>query len=122
MSLTGEDNIAIGASEYKRYCSMPLLTDLAVRMRIDPLALEIGLRELVKVVHESVMSHVFTDEKVKAYMHSVRCVNLVSVMISSVLNWVVQKELRGLTSDIRLLGGISEPVWMMMDFKNKFKC
>ena len=37
--------------------------------------------------------------QVKAYRNSVLYVNLVSVVDCSVLNWVEQKELRGLVSD-----------------------
>ena len=49
-------------------------------------------------------------------------VNLVSVVDCSVLNWVEQKELRGLASDDRLFGRILEPGWILMDFNNSFKC
>ena len=38
------------------------------------------------------------------------------------LNWVEQKELRGLASDDRLFGKIADPGWMLMDFNNNFKC
>ena len=38
------------------------------------------------------------------------------------LNWVEQKELRGLASDDRILERIAEPGWMLMDFNNNFKC
>ena len=67
------------------------------------------------------MSHAFTDVQVKAYKNSVLYVNLVSVVVSSVLNWVGQKELRGLASDDRLFGRIAESGWMLMDFNNNFK-
>ena len=98
-SITGEDKVATGASECKQYCDMPLLTYLTVMMRIDPLAL----------VYGPVMSYVFLDVQVKAYRNSVLYVNLVSVVDCSVLNWVEQKELRGLASDDRLFGKIAEP-------------
>ena len=101
---------------------MPLLTDLAVMMRIDPLALIHGLREFVTVVYGPVMSFAFPDVQVKAYRNSVLHVNLVSVVNCSVLNWVEQKELIGLASDDRLFGRIAEPVWVLMDFNNNFKC
>ena len=94
-SITGEDKVATGASECKQYCVMPLLTDLAVMMRIDPLALVHGLRKIVTVVYGPVMSFVLPDVQVKAYRNSVLYVNLVSVVDCSVLNWVEQKELRG---------------------------
>ena len=38
------------------------------------------------------------------------------------LNWVEQKELRGLASDDRLVGRIAEPGWVLMDFNHQFKC
>ena len=120
-SVTGEDKVATDASECKQYCGMPLLTDLAVMMRIDPLALIHGLREFVTVVYGPVMSFVFPDVQVKAYRNSVLYVNLVSVVDCSVLNWVEQRELRGLASDDRLFGRIAEPGWVLMDFNNHFK-
>ena len=121
-SITEEDKVATGASECKQYCGMPLLTDLAVMMRIDPLALVHGLRKFVTVVYGPAMSYVFPDVQVKAYRNSVLYVNLVSVVDCSVLNWVEQKELRRLASDDRLFGRIAEPGWMLMDFNNNFKC
>ena len=121
-SFTGEDNVATGASECKQCCGMPLLTDLAVMMLIDPLALVHGLKEFVTEVYGPVMSFVFPDVQVKAYRNSVLYVNLVSVVDCSVLNWVEQKELRGLASNDRLFGRIAEPGWMLMDFNNNFKC
>ena len=70
-SVTGEDKMATDAGECKQYCGMPLLTDLAVMMRIDPLALIHGLREFVRVVYGSVMSFAFPDVQIKAYSNSV---------------------------------------------------
>ena len=121
-SVTGEDKVATDAGECKQYCGMPLLTDLAVMMRIDPLALIHGLREFVTVVYRPVMSFAFPDVQVKAYRNSVLYVNLVSVVDCSVLSWVEQKELRGLASNDRLFGRIAEPGWVLMDFNNNFKC
>ena len=43
-SVTGEDKVATGISECKQHSGMPLPTDLAVMMRIDPLALVFRLR------------------------------------------------------------------------------
>ena len=121
-SVTGEDKVATGASECKQYCGMPLLTDLALIVRIDPLALVHGLREFVTVVYGPVVSFVFPVVQVKAFRNSVLYVNFVSVVDCSVLNWVEQKELRRLASDDRLFGRIAEPGWMLMEFNNSFKC
>ena len=37
------------------------------------------------------------------------------------LNWVEQKELRGLASDDRLFLRLAESGWVLMDFNNNFK-
>ena len=47
---------------------------------------------------------------------------LVSIVDCFVLNWVEDKELRGLASGDRLFGRIVEPGWMLMDFNNNFNC
>ena len=76
---------------------------------------------VVTVVYGPVMSFAFPDVRVKAYRNSVLYVNLVSVVDCSVLNWVEQKELKGLASDDRLFGRIAEPGWVLLDFNNNFK-
>ena len=121
-SVTGEDKVATGVSECKQYCGMPLLTELAVMMGIDPLALVHGLREFITVMYGPVMSYWFPDVLKKACRNSVLFVNLVSVVDWSVLIWVEHKELRGLASDDRLFGRIAEPGSMLIDFNNNFKC
>ena len=65
-SVTGEVKVATGAGECRQNCGMPLLTDLVVVMRIDPLALVHGLREFVTVVYGPLMSIVFPDVQVSA--------------------------------------------------------
>ena len=75
---------------------MPLLTDLALMMRIDQLALIFGLREFVTVVYGPTVVQVFPDIRVEAYRHSVMYVNIVSV--------------------------VDCPGWVLMDLKNSFKC
>ena len=107
--------MATDAGECKPYCGI-------VMMRIDPLTLIHRSREFVTVVYGPVMSFVFPDVQVKAYRNSVLYVNLVSVVECSVLNWVEQKELRGLARNDRLFGRIAEPGWVLMDFSNHFKC
>ena len=85
---------------------MPLLTEVALMMQIDPLALIFGMREFVFMVYMSIVGHVFPDIQVEAYRHSVLFINIVSVVDCSVLNWVEQRELRRLASDDRLFGKI----------------
>ena len=116
-SITGEDQVATGASECKQYCGMPLLTDLAVMMRIGPLALAHGLRDFFTVVYGPVMSNLFPGVQVKAHRNSLLYVNLVSAVDCSVLNWAEQNELRGLASDDRSFGRTAEPGWGLIDFQ-----
>ena len=78
-------------------------------MRVDPLALTFRLRELVTVVYGPTVTHVFPDVQLEAYRHSFLMVNPVSVMDFSVLNWVEQRELRGLASENRLFRKTAEP-------------
>ena len=121
-SLTREDKPISGRSELKRCGGMPWLIDFALMMRIDPLALIFGLKELfVTVVYGPTVVHVFPDIRVEAYRHSVLYVNLVSVVDCSVLNWVEQRELRRLAIDDRLFGKISQPGLVLLDLNNSFK-
>ena len=108
--VTGEDKVVTDMGECKQYCDMSLL------------ALIHGLREFVTVVYGPVMSFAFPDVQIKAYGNSVLYVNLVSVVDCSMLNWVEQKELRGLASDDRLFERIAEKGWVLTDFNNNFKC
>ena len=120
--MKGPANLFTQALAILRLDGLLTLIDLFVMMRIDPLALIHGLREFVTVVYGPVMSFVFPDVQVKAYRNSVLYVNLVSVVDRSVLNWLEQRELRGLDSNDRLFGRIAEPGWVLMDFNNNFKC
>ena len=73
------------------------------------------------VVYGPIVTHVFPDVQVEAYRYNVQYVSLVSVVDWSVLNWMEQRELRGLASEDRLFGTIAEPGWVLMDLYNSFK-
>ena len=73
----------------KKCEGMSLLTELALMMRVDLLALIFGLRKFVTVVYGPVMTHVSPDVQVEAFRHSVLYVNFVSVVDCSVLNWML---------------------------------
>ena len=118
----GEDKTIAKVSECMKYGGMNLLTDLAVMMQNDALALVFGLREFVTAVYGPVMSHEFPDLQVKTFRNSELCVNLVSVVDCSVLIWAEQQELRRMSSDGTPFRRIAQPDWMVMDFNNSFKC
>ena len=54
--------------------------------------------------HSGLLAFSGARVQVEAYRHSVLYVNLMSVVDSSVLNWVEQQELRRLASEDRLFG------------------
>ena len=121
-SVTGEDKTAAGVNECKQYCGMPLLTDLTVMMRIDPLVL---VRRTKGVCHGGVRTGNVIRVSRRASESVQELVVVCQFSLSgrcSVLNWVEEKELRGLASDDRLFARIAEPGWILMVFKNSFKC
>ena len=81
---------------------MPLLTDLSLAMRTDPLALIRGTTEFVTVIYGPAVRFAFPDVKVEAYRRSVLHLNLISAVDGSALNWCEQSLLQDLMSeDIR---------------------
>ena len=60
---------------------MPLLTDLSLTMRIDPLALIRGVSsDFVTTICGPAKTFVFPDTKVEAYKNSVVHLNLISAV------------------------------------------
>ena len=62
---------------------MPLLTDVILAMRTDPLALIRGATEFVTVIYGPAVTFAFPDVKVEAYRRSVLHLNLMSAVDSS---------------------------------------
>ena len=88
---------------------MPLLTDLSLAMRTDPLALVRGATEFVTVIYGPAVTFAFPDVKVEAYRRSVLHLNIISAVDGSALNWWEQRVLRELMSEDVLFAKISEP-------------
>ena len=84
---TGEDETIEREEDVRRHVGgMPLLTDLSLAMRTDPLALIRGAKEFVTVIYGPAVTFAFPDVKVKAYRRSVLHLNLISAVDGSVLN------------------------------------
>ena len=64
---------------------MPLLTDLSLAMRTDPLTLIRGIKEFVTVIYGHAVTFAFPDVKVEAYRRSVLHLNLISAVNGSAL-------------------------------------
>ena len=107
---TGEDETIEREEDVRRHVGgMPLLTDLSLAMRTDPLALIRGATEFVTVIYGPAVTFAFPDVKVEAYRRSVLHLNLISAVDGSVLNWCEQHVLRELMSGDLLFGKIAEP-------------
>ena len=78
---------------------MPLLTDLSLAMRTDPLALIRGATEFVAAVYGLAVTFAFPDVKVEAYRRSVLHLNLISAVDGSALNWCEQQTVREMMSE-----------------------
>ena len=100
---------------------MPVLTDLSLAMRTDPLALIRGATEFVTVIYVPAVTFAFLDVKVEAYRRSVLHLNLISAVDGSALNWCEQHVLRELMSKDLLFAKISEPEMTVVNFDNHFR-
>ena len=86
--LTGVDKSISEGKALKKCGRMPLLADLALVIRVDPLAPIFGLREFVTPLYGTIVfpdkyvfpdKQVFPSKQVEAYRHSVLYVNFVTV-------------------------------------------
>ena len=59
---------------------MPLLTDLSLAMKTDPLAKIRGATEFVTVIYSPATTFAFPDVKVEAYRGAVLHLNLISAV------------------------------------------
>ena len=100
---------------------VPLLTDLSLAMRTDPLALIRGATEFVTFIYGTAVTFAFPDVKVEAYRRSVLHMNLISAVDGSALNWCEQHVLRELMSKDLLFAKISEPEMMVIKFDDHFR-
>ena len=118
----GEDETIERKEDVRRHVGgMPLLTDLSLAMRTDPLALIRGATEFVKVIYGPAVTFAFPDFKVEAYRMSVLHLNLISAVDGSVLNLCDQHVLRELMSEDLLFGKIAEPEMMVVNFDDHFR-
>ena len=106
---TEEDETIQREEDVRRHVGgMPLLTDLSLAMRTDPLALIRGATEFVTVIYGPAVTFAFPDVKVEAYRRSVLLLNLISAVNGSARNWCEQHVVRELMSKDLLFARISE--------------
>ena len=73
---------------------IPLLTDLCLIMRSDPLGVIRGLGEVVTCIYGPAVTYAFPDPLVAAYRNSVVHLSLISVLDGMALNWCRGEVLR----------------------------
>ena len=84
---TGENETIEREEDVRRHVGgMPLLTDVKLAMRTNPLALIRGATEFVRVIYGPAVTFAFRDVKVEAYRRSVLHLNIISAVEGSVLN------------------------------------
>ena len=119
---TGEDETIEREKDVRRLVGgMPLLTDLSLAMRTDPLALIRGVTEFLTVIYGPAVTFAFPDVKVEAYRRSVLHLNLISAVDGSTLNWCKQHTLRELMSEDLFFAKISEPEMTVINFDDHFR-
>ena len=119
---TGEAETIEKEEDVRRHVGgMPLLTDLSLAMRTDPLALIRGVTEFVTVIYGPAVTFAFPDVRVEAYRRSVLHLNLISAVDGSALNWCEQRTLRELMSEDLLFAKLSEPEMTVINFDDHFR-
>ena len=119
---TGEDEIIEREEDVRRHVGgIPLLTDLSLAMRTDPLALIRGATEFVTVIYGPAVTFAFPDVKVEAYRRSMLRLNFMSAVDGSSLNWCEQHALRELMSEDLLFAKISETEMTIPNFDDHFR-
>ena len=116
--LTGEEKNPKTKEELKEANEgMPLLTDLCLAMRSNPLGMIRGLGEVVTCIYGPAVRYTFPDTLVAAYRNSVAHVSLILVPDGTALNWCRQEELRARMSDTVLFGKVKDPELMVFNFQ-----
>ena len=98
---------------------MPLLTDLCLAMRSDPMGIIRGLEEVVTCIYRPAVTYAFPDPLVTAYCYSVTHLNLISILDGTTLNWCHQEVLRAQMSNTVLFGKVKDPELMVYSFRSK---
>ena len=101
---------------------MPLLTDLCVAMRSDPLGMIRRVREVVNCNYGPAVTYALPDPLVTGYRHSVVYVSLISILDVTALNWCRQEDLRAQMSETVLFGKMKDPELKVLNFRGQLQC
>ena len=89
--MTGEEKNPKTREEWRKVNGgMPLLIDLCLAMRSDPMGIIRGLEEVVTCIYGPAVTYALPDPLVTAYRNSVTHLSLISVLDGTALNWCQQ--------------------------------
>ena len=115
--LTGEERRAKTREEQREANGgIPLLTDLYLAMRSDPLGMLRGLGQVETSVYGPAVAYAFPDR-----LNSVVHVSLISVLDGTALNWCRQEDLRARMSETVLFGKIKDPELIVLNFRGQLQ-
>ena len=121
--MTGEEKNPKTRDEWKEANGgIPLLTDLCLAMRSDPVGMIRGLEEVVTCIYGPAVTYAFPVPLVAAYRNSVVHVSLISVLDGTALNWCRQEVLRARMSNTVLFGKVEDPELVVFNFRGQLQC
>ena len=121
--MTGEEKNPKTKDEWRKVNGgMPLLTDLCLAMKSDPMGIIRGLEEVVTCIYRPTVPFAFPDPLVTAYRNSVTHLSLISVLDGTALNWCQQEVLRAQMSNTVLFGKVKDPELMVYNFRGQLQC
>ena len=121
--MTGEEKSPKTREEWRKLNGgMPLLTDLYLAIRSDPMGIIRGLEEVVTCIYGPAVTSAFPDPLVTAYHNSVTHLSLIKVLDGTALNWCQQEVLRAQMSNTVLFGKVKDAELMVYNFRGQLQC
>ena len=121
--MTGEEKNPKSREEWKKMNGgMPLLTDLCLAMRSDPMGIIRGLEEVVTCIYGPAVTYAFPDPLVTTYRYSGTHLSLISVLDGTALNWCQQEVLRAQMSNTVLFGKVKDAELIVYNFRGHLQC
>ena len=118
--MMGEDENPTSREEWKKMNrGMPLLADLCLAMRSDPMGIIRGLEEVVTCIYGPAVTYAFPDPLVTTYRHSVTHLSLISILDGTALNWCQQEVHRTRMSNTVLFGKVKDAELIVYNFRDK---
>ena len=121
--MTGEEKNPKTRDEWREANGgIPLLTDLCLAMRSDPVGMIRGLEEVVTCFYGPAVTYAFPDPLVAAYRNSVVHMSLISVLGGTALNWCRQEVLRARMSNTVRFGKVKDPELLVFNIRGQLQC